>query len=674
MADIGYITLLLALLASIYSAISFIFGAKRRTLALLISGRNSLLVATGLISISVALLVYALLTHDFQIEYVTSYTSRDLPFIYLISTLWAGNDGSLLFWAWLISLFAVVIVFQRRGVGKDLVPYASSVVMFTQAFFLILLLTVSNPFHKLAFVPVDGRGLNPMLENPGMIIHPPTILAGYVGFTVSFAFAIAALLTSRLGNEWIIAVRRWILISWLLLGVGNIIGAWWAYVELGWGGYWAWDPVENAGLMPWLTATAFLHSIMMQRRKAMLKVWNMVLIIITFNLAIFGTFLTRSGVLSSVHTYADSSLGIFFLVFIGITLFGALGLLYYRRGRLKDESEMTSLVSRESTFLLNNSLLVGAAFIIFLGTIFPLISEAVRGIKIVLDESFFNRVVGPLLLTVITLIGVCTVIGWRRTPLKRLFRSLLWPLLSALSLGVALLILGTRGWYAITAFSLCFFVLSSVFWACFQEVKSRHKMKNENFMKAFWKVVRANRPRYGGYIVHIAIILIAIGVIGSSFYAVEKEATLMPGESMTIKDYTLTYENTEQYQTQSKQVTRSIISVYNQGKLIGRLTPEKYLHRSYAQAVTEVSIRTTPLEDLYVILVGWNHDGAATFNVLVNPLVIWIGIGGGLIVLGGLIAFWPDRQKLPIPTQASGGFEKEGDLEDTVERQALELH
>ncbi|MFC1939316.1 heme lyase CcmF/NrfE family subunit [Chloroflexota bacterium] len=663
MADIGYITLLLALLASIYSVISFIVGAKRRTLALINSARNSLLAATGLISISVVLLVYALLTHDFQIEYVASYTSRDLPLIYLISALWAGNDGSLLFWAWLLSLFAVVIVFQRRGAGKDMVPYASAVVMLTQAFFLVLLLTVSNPFHELASVPADGRGLNPMLENPGMIIHPPTILAGYVGFTVPFAFAIAALLTSRLSNGWIIVVRRWTLISWLLLGVGNIIGAWWAYVELGWGGYWAWDPVENAGLMPWLTATAFLHSIMLQRQKAMLKVWNMMLVIITFNLAIFGTFLTRSGVLSSIHTYAESSLGTFFLVFIGITLFGALGLLYYRRGRLKDESEMTSLVSRESTFLLNNSLLVGAAFIIFLGTIFPLISEAVGGVKIVLDESFFNRVIGPLLLTAITLTGVCTVIGWRRTPLRRLFRSLLWPVITALSLGMALLILGAGEWYAIIAFSLCFFVLSTVFRAWFQEVKSRHKAKKENFMKAFWKVAGANRPRYGGYIVHIAIILIAFGVIGSSFYAVEKGATLMPGESMTIRGYTLTYEKTEQHQTQSKLVARSVLSVYSRGRLIGRLTPEKYLHRSYKQAVTEVSIRTTPLEDLYVILAGWDYDGAATFRVLVNPLVIWIWIGGGLIVLGGLIAFWPDRQMLPVPAQASGGFEKEGDLE-----------
>lgn len=643
MADIGYIALFLALVASIYSAIAFVFGVRGRHPALTKSAKNSLLAVCGLVSISVAILVYALLTHDFQIEYVASYTSRDLSFTYLISALWAGNNGSLLFWGWLLSVFAAVVVLQKRDRSRELVPYASSIIMVTEAFFLILLLFVSNPFHKLASVPVEGIGLNPLLENPGMIFHPPTLLAGYAGFTIPFAFAIAALLTRRLGDDWIIAARRWTLLAWLLLGVGNIIGAWWAYVELGWGGYWAWDPIENAGLMPWLMATAFLHSIMMQRRRGLFKVWNMVLIILTFSLVIFGTFLTRSGILSSVHTFADSVLGLFFLTFFSVTLFGSLGLLYYRSEELKGEAEMGSLVSKESTFLLNNLLLVGATFAILLGTVFPLISEVVRGVKISVGAPFFNQVNGPIFLAIILLAGLCTLIGWRRSSIKNLIRNFLWPLGAALVLGIGLFVLGVREWYALIAFSLCGFVLSTILYKWFRETRIRHRTRAENYLKTFWGLIGTNRPRYGGYIVHIAIILIAIGVIGSSFYDVETEAILKPGESMTIKGYTLTYENMDHYQTPSKLVATATLSVYNEGKLIGELTPEKYFHRSYQQPVTEVAIRTTLLEDLYVILIGWDEDGTTAFKVLVNPLVNWIWIGGGVLVLGGLLAFWPGR-------------------------------
>ncbi len=652
MADIGYIALLLALVAAIYSAIAFVFGTKGKHPALIDSARNSLLAVCGLVSISVAALLYALLTHDFQIEYVASYTSRDLSLTYLLSALWAGNDGSLLFWAWLLSLFATVVVLQKRDIGKELVPYAASIIMATQTFFLILLLFVSNPFQKLSFVPAEGMGLNPLLENPGMLFHPPTLLAGYVGFTIPFAFAIAALLTRRLGDEWLIVIRRWTLLAWLILGVGNIIGAWWAYVELGWGGYWGWDPVESASFMPWLVATAFLHSIMMQRRRGMLKIWNIVLIVITFSLAIFGTFLTRSGILSSVHTFSESVLGPFFLGFIGVVLFGSLGLLYYRSGDLKGEAEMESLVSRESTFLLNNLLLDGAAFAIFVWTVFPLISEAVRGVKISVGPPFFNQVNGPIFLAIILLTGICALIGWRRASIRNLLRNFLWPLVAALILGIVLFILGIREAYALIAFPLFTFVLFTIFYEWWRGTRARHRMRAENYLKAFWNLIRANRPRYGGYIVHIGIIILAIGVAGSSLYSIDKEVSLKPGESMTINEYTLTYENMDSYETQSKTVVTASLSVRNKGKLIGQLTPEKYFHRSYEQAVTEVAIRSTLLEDLYVILIGWDEDGTTAFKVLVNPLVIWIWIGGMVIVLGGLIAFWPDRQGLPARRQA----------------------
>ncbi len=656
MADIGYIALLLALIASVYAAIAFILGARGRHPALAASAKNSLLAVCGLVSISVGVLLYALVTHDFQIQYVANYTSSDLSLAYLISALWAGNDGSLLFWAWLLSIFATVVVLQKRDIGKELVPYAASIIMVTQAFFLLLLLWVSNPFQKLAFVPADGRGLNPLLENAGMMIHPPTLLIGYVGLTIPFAFAIAALLTGRLGDEWLITIRRWTIIAWLFLGVGNILGAWWAYVELGWGGYWAWDPVESASFMPWLVATAFLHSSMMQRRRGMLKVWNMVLIILTFTLTIFGTFLVRSGVLSSVHTFSESALGPFFLAFLGVTLFGSFSLLYYRSDELKGEAEMESLVSRESTFLLNNLLLVGAAFAILLGTVFPLITEWVRGVKITVGPPFFNQVTGPIFLAIILLTGICALIGWRRASTKNLVRNFLSPLVVALILGIALFILGVRQWYALVAFSICSFVLYTIFYEWFRGTRARHRMKSENYLKAFWGLIWANRPRYGGHIVHIAIILIAIGVVGSSFYDTEKEATLMPGESMTINNYTLTYEGMDYYETEDKEVVSATLSVYNNGKLIGKLIPEKYFHRTYEQAVTEVATRSTLAEDLYVILVGWDEDGTTAFKVLVNPLISWIWIGGWVLLLGGLIAFWPERRRPPaLKTPETGG-------------------
>ncbi|MFC1971182.1 heme lyase CcmF/NrfE family subunit [Chloroflexota bacterium] len=673
MANMGYIALYLALYTTLYSALAYILGARGKNPVLIKSARSSLLAACVLVTLSVAILLIAILTHNFQIEYVASCTSFDTSLPYLISALWAGNDGSLLFWAWLLSIFATVVVLQKRDKNRGLVPYASAIIMLTQAFFLILLLSVSDPFLQSAFIPVDGRGLNPILDNPGMIFHPPVLLAGYVGFTVTFAFAIAALLTRKLGNDWLQAVRRWMLFSWLLLGVGNIIGAWWAYVELGWGGYWAWDPVENTGLMPWLVATAFLHSIIIQRRKGMLKVWNIVLIILIFNLTIFGTFLTRSGILSSVHTYGESSLGPFFLVFLGIAIFGSLSLLYYRKEDLKSEAEVESMVSRESTFLLNTFLFVSATFAIFLGTVFPAITEAIGGVKIEVGELFFNRVNGPIFLAIILLAGICTLIGWRSTTLKNLVRSFFWPLVVAIFLCTVLFISGVRQWHALVAFFLCIFAFSIVFYVWFRDIRARHQAGADNYLKSFWNLFFNNRPRYGGYIVHLAIILMTIGIIGSSVYDIEKEVSLKPHESMTIRDYTLTYDKVEFSETASKLVATATLSVYNRGEFVTQVRPEKYFHRSYKQTVSEVAIHTNLREDLYVILAGCGEDGTAFFKVLVNPLVIWLWIGGVVFLLGGLIAFWPERRKLLTHESEITDLKEGAAVENEIEKQIQEF-
>ncbi len=638
MAEIGYIALALAFVACIYSIIAFVLGARGGHPKLLTSARRSILAVSVLVTISVAVLLAALVTHNFQIEYVALYTSSDLSLPYLISALWAGNAGSLLFWGWLLSLFAAVVVLKKQTRNKDLIPYASAIIMFIQAFFLILLLFLQNPFYT----PVDPPlvvGLNPLLENPGMIFHPPMLLGGYAVFAIPFAFAIAALITRRLDDEWISAIKKWALLGWLLLGIGNIIGAWWAYVELGWGGYWAWDPVENAGLMPWLIATAFLHSIMLQRRKGMFKLWSMVLIIFAFILTIFGTFLTRSGILVSVHTFGETAMGPAFLAFLIIIFLGSLALLLYRRRDLKDEAGIGALVSRENTFLLNNLLLVGATFVIFLGTIFRS------------DKTFFNQVAVPIFLAVILLLGICILIAWRRPPIKKLRLNLLWPAVVALIVVIALVIAGIRQWYALVAFCLCGFAVSAVLSQWFRDVLARHRVKAENYLKAFLSLVRSNKSRYGGYIVHIAIVLIVIGVVGSSVYDVETEAVLAPGESMTINDYTLTYNGLEPSFNQERliMVVPANVSVHKGSRHIGTIKPEVqiYFHPDYTEKhrVTEVAIRSTLVEDLYVILAGWDENLNAAFSAKVNPLVAWIWLGGGVFLLGGLLAFWPERRK-----------------------------
>lgn len=645
MATVGYIALVLALVTSIYAAIAYILGARKGNPALISSARNGIITTTGLVSISVLILVIAFLTNNFQIEYVANYSSSDTSLVYLLSGIWAGNEGSLLFWSWLLAISATILILQKRTVGNDLVPYASAIVMATQAFFLVLMLFVSNPFKELGFMPADGLGLNPLLENPGMLIHPPATLAGYVFFTIPFAFAIAALLMRKLSDEWIVAARRWTLVAWLVLGIGNIAGSWWAYVELGWGGFWAWDPVENASFLPWLVSTAFLHSIMMQRRRGMLKIWNMVLIILTFALTIFGTFLTRSGILSSVHTFNDFNLGPFLLIFIIVILVGSIGLLFFRRDDLRSEAEMESLVSRESTFLLNNLLLVGAAFAIFLGTVFPLITEWVRGTKITVGAPFFNQVNGPIFLAVILLTGVCSMIGWRRASLKNLLRNFLWPLIAAVILTVILIIAGLGEAYALLAFFLCGFVLFAILYEWFRGTRARHRMRGENYLRAFFGLIGANRPRYGGYIVHIAILFIAVGVVGSTFYGTETQAAIKPGETITINGYSLLYDKLDSYRTESREVVNATLIVYKDGKNLGNMIPEKYFDEDY-QPVTEVAIRSTLFEDLYVILIGWDPDGTTAFKVLVNPMISWLWIGGGVLILGGLIAMWPERQQL----------------------------
>jgi cytochrome c-type biogenesis protein CcmF len=662
MADIGYVALLLALFISIYSTIAFAVGGSGRSPRVLSSARNGLLIAFGLVSVAVISLLYSLLSHDFSVTYVANYTSLDMSPLYIISSLWAGNGGSLLLWSWLLTAFGAAFLLIRWRTNGRLVPYASAVTMFTTAFFLILLLAAANPFVKTGFTPADGSGLNPLLENPGMLIHPVMLLAGYVGLTVPFAIAIAALITRRLDNEWVLSARRWTLVAWLLLGVGNLIGAWWAYVELGWGGYWSWDPVENASLMPWLVATALLHSLSIQRRRGNFRMWSMFLVVVTFLLTIFGTFLTRSGILQSVHAFPETGMGPYFIGFMAICVVVSAALIYSRRNELMSDGSEESLVSREGTFLLNNLLFVGSTFAILIGTLFPLISTLFGGRQLEVDKSFFNGVNAPIFLLIILLAGICTTIGWRRASGRSLVRNLLWPAIAAVVVTVVAAVLGARQGGSVVAVFVAAFLIGTILYELGRGVRGRMTTGRENPIAALFNMIGTNRPRYGGYIVHIGIAVIAIGVVWSSLFAVSKDATVKPGQTITAGGYTVTFDSIQPYQTARRQGMTATLDVSKDGATVGKLTSLKFYDpRQQVQSeadrqwVTEVGIRSTVGEDLYVILINWDSTQNTALKILVNPLVMLIWIGGGILVLGGLVAFWPERSRRMVPERVERG-------------------
>jgi cytochrome c-type biogenesis protein CcmF len=643
MVELGYIAMLLALAAALYGIAVSVIGACSRNDDLVGSGQHSVLAVGGLVTIAVGALVYAFLTHDFQVEYVAANSNREMPTFLLITALWGSQSGSLLFWGWLLAMYAVAAVIIHR---KNEMPYVAAVLMLTEAFFLALVTFVANPFQLLPFVPPDGQGLNPLLRHPVMSIHPPTLYLGFTGFTVPFAFAIAALITRRLDDRWIRTTRQWTLAAWLFLSIGILLGGRWAYDVLGWGGYWSWDAVENASLMPWLTGTAFLHSVMIQERKGMLKVWNMVLIIATYGLVLFGTFITRSGVISSVHAFAQSAIGPWFLSFISLMTLGSLGLLFYRFDDLRGENELDALVSRESTFLLNNLFFVGLAFAVFWGTIFPMISEIVRGIKITVAAPFFNQIAAPLFAALLLLMGICILIGWSGATVRRLARSILRPLLAGLVIAGGLFVLGVHDVYTLIGFGLCVFVAGSTLTEFVQGTLARHRSTGENILRAFVILIGKNRRRYGGYLVHLSVALIAVGIIGSQVYKVEAMASLSEGESMFIGPYRLTYEKLDQSSEGDREATVATVGVYENGQRIGTLRPTKEFYRDWEQPMTIPAVRSTAKEDLYVIVAGWDQaSGIVSFKATINPLVSWIWVGGLVFIFGTLVAAWPELER-----------------------------
>jgi cytochrome c-type biogenesis protein CcmF len=497
------------------------------------------------------------------------------------------------------------------------------------------------------------------------------VFIGYAAYTVPFAFAIAALITGRLGEResspprsgegsgegWIRGIRRWNLFAWLFLGLGIILGAWWAYLELGWGGYWGWDPVENSSLIPWLVGTALLHSAMTQERRGMFKVWNIVLIILTFVLCIFATFVTRSGIIQSVHAFGESAIGYYFLAFLGLVLAISSALILYRRRELASKGELESLLSRETGFLLNNLLFGGLALAVFIGTVFPALSEIVRGTQVALGAPFFERVSAPLALALVFLIGICPLLSWRQTSSGRFLRRLLYPGIIALAFAVVIFVLGIREPFALLSFTVCAFVGSGILWQFLRDTMARRRSTGDGYLLALGRLIARNRRRYGGYLVHLSMVIITMGIVGSALYQTEYQVTLAKGESVTVQDYTLEYEKFEAQATPAKHRFATLLGVYRDGKRIATLFPEKNFHWNIEQWVTEVAIRTTLKEDLYVILAGLAEDGSATFQILINPLVVWLWIGGGLLLVGATVAIWPENQE--SSKQEAGGRKQE---------------
>jgi cytochrome c-type biogenesis protein CcmF len=663
MTDIGNIALWIALLIGLWgSAIAFAAGRSRRA-DLALSAERSMFAVWGLLALASAALMKALLAHDFSIEYVAAYTSRNLPVFYTWSAFYAGQKGSLLLWAVVLATFSAAAVLMNRGRYRELMPYVTGVLLVIITFFVAVMVFASNPFEKLGFLPQDGRGLNPQLQNPGMVIHPPMLYLGYIGIAVPFAFAVAALASGKLDTGWLQAIRRWTIMSWLFLSVGVVLGMWWAYVELGWGGYWAWDPVENASLMPWLTMTAFLHSVMIQEKRGMLKKWNLGLIIGSFLLSIFGTFITRSGVISSVHSFAQSNVGWFFLGFLVLAGVASFALLAYRWPVLAAEARLESMVSREAAFLFNNLIFLVITFSVFWGTLFPVLSEAVRGTKVTVGPPFFNQVNIPLGLLLLFLTGVGPLIAWRQASTANLRRQFLWPVAGMLVTGALLAVLRMSDVWAIAAFALAVFVTVTVAQEFVRGTLARHRQYGEGWLLAVVRLVGRNRRRYGGYVVHLGMVMLFVGFAGMAFKS-DTEVTLKPGQTTEVRSpyghvYRFTHQGISQYEQLNRFVSAASLDVYRDGKYIGVMKSEKRQHMdSMGQPTfepsTEVAIRSDVREDLYIIFAG-SVQGTeeAVYRITINPLVWWVWYGGMVLALGGLISMWPTgRAPTPVKRRA----------------------
>jgi cytochrome c-type biogenesis protein CcmF len=679
-ANFGYGALVITFLISIYGVFAAIYGVRRNAPDWVESARSSMLLTFPLLTISSLSLIYLLVNGNFEVKYVTLVSSLSMAPYLKVTALWGGQAGSLLFWSWLMAAFASAVTLRKWHRDRELLPWVIVVNLVTLAFFLLLIIFFENPFVRIwqtgpagfvesmvqpagsiLYIPRDGNGLNPLLRHPGMIIHPPMLYLGFVSFVVPFAFAIASLITGRTDDRWIRVTRRWTLVAWLFLSLGLVLGSRWAYDVLGWGGYWAWDPVEIAAFMPWLTGTAFLHSVMIQEKRGMLKHWNMVLIILTYCLVIFGTFLTRSGVLSSVHSFAQSAIGPLFFVFIGFTFVTSLALLLHRWNELKSDAYMTSLLSREALFLLNNLLFLGILVICFWGVIFPLLTEALgfigdripalshifTGQKVTVGPPFYQRATGPLFAGLLLLMGVAPLAAWRHSTAKTLGRAIWKPALAALLVLIYLVITGIRNPIALLAFGLSALVIFVTLYEFWRGAYARHRSHQESMPVALMHLAARNRRRYGGYIIHLGVVLMAIGIVGIEIFQTETQGTIPQGGQLSLGNYRMQFTSLNVFDHEDgRNVARAVVNVYKNDQFVGELYPRRDYYYESQQPMTIAGVRSTIEDDFYVLLIDWQpiSTAGATFKIYHNPLINWLWFGGIIFIFGTMVAAWPDRE------------------------------
>ena len=661
MAELGRVTLLIALAATgwaLLAGFAGAFGDRER------STRNAelaIVVAAVAITTSSGALIAALLTRDFGIEYVAQYTSRSLSVFYTLGAFWAGQAGSLLLWTWVLAICSAIVVAQRRTRDRALMPWAITVLAGILLFFLVLVAFYADPFARLAVAPPDGQGLNPLLQNYGQWIHPLALYIGFVGFSVPFAFGIAALITGQLGDRWLLDVRRWTLWSWILLTAGILLGARWAYVELGWGGYWAWDPVENASLLPWLTATIFLHSATVQEKRGVMKVWNVTLLPATFALSIFGTFLTRSGVVSSVHAFAESTMGPLLLGFTGLVVFVSAGLIVWRLPKLGAGGRFGSAISRESSFLATGVLFTAMTVVVFWGTVYPLVAEAVDGTKVSVGPSFFQSFMVPLSILLLALVGICPLLAWRRTDAAHLWSGVTWPLTvggSVLALGL----IASGGRHALLAVvtGLGAFALTTVVGEIARGLRARRSIHGERWATAVHHLFALTPRRYGGPIAHAGMIVLLTAIALNLSMKEHTQTTLAVGSSARVGGYELTLRSVTPRQEGSRFATVATFDVRSGGSPDGTITAE-LVQFDNQQTAADIGIRSTLGADLYVVLGQADQArGLANIDLYVEPGILLIWIGMIVVVLGGVLAGWPRR-----PNMLTHGLEVNA-LIDTV--------
>lgn len=655
MVDAGQLALVIAMVVTAYAAIASFVGAWQRIPDLTASARYGFYSVPVLLFVSTAALVYAFVTRDFSVRYVAENSNLAMSPIYTWVAFYAGNAGSLLYLALVLAVVSAIAVLTIRKRLPHTTPYALGVMALILAFFLAIMLFLANPLERLPVTPPDGQGINPLLVHFGMFIHPPLQMAGLVLVAVPFSIAMGALAARRGGrDEWVDLGRLWGMVSWLVLTLGLLLGSWWAYTILGWGGYWAWDPVENSALMPWLAMTAFVHSIMVQKRRGMFRMWNMALIITAFTMAQMGMFINRGGPVPSVHSFAQSTMGWLFLAFMAGTLLISIAVFMWRYDSLRSRARLESFVSRESSFLGQNILFLTVAFVTLWGTIFPVFSEAADDTVITVGRPFFDRVNGPILLVIIALMGIGPLLPWRRSTTQSLIRALRAPVVTALLVVVALLVLGVRQPFALLGFAAVGLAVGGIASEWYRGTRSRHK-RGEAYPAAFLNLLSGNRPRYGGYIVHIGISMLAVGVVASSFFSAQRDIVMLPGDVQAFGDYTFKYVGAVHTVHTDRAESIAAFDVWKGERFSGRMEAFRAFYPTFSIASTKGAIRSTPIEDFYIVPSEFGADDQAVFRVLINPMVWWMWASGPVLALGILVGLWPARRPNPAVVRVPSG-------------------